>query len=228
MSKLFIPTRLYIKECNGLKYFGKCTGDDIERYNGSGKRWSNHYKKYGKPKTLWVSDWYYEPTRLTRFALLFSHLNKIVESPEWANLRPENGLDGGAIVGESKQSMIEKNKVSMKHSRANETEEQIEQRIVKWRCSSTRCNDCGVILRTNKYEHSCVKPCEKCGGEKSGNGKLCRPCYLEEHDKGVNSKKMEKKSKAKHCVVCDELMRSHSTKPYHTECKKQYYENKEN
>jgi hypothetical protein len=91
------PTRLYIKQCPhcGLKYFGKHTGQNIEKYPGSGVRWNNHLNYHEvEPVHLWNSDWYYD-TSISRFALKFSCMNKIVESDIWANLKPENGLDGG-------------------------------------------------------------------------------------------------------------------------------------
>ena len=96
-TPLVRPTRLYIKQCPhcGLKYFGKSVREDIEKYNGSGVRWNNHLKKHNiTPETLWISDWYYD-TSITRFAIKFSNLNKIVESNEWANLIEENGINGG-------------------------------------------------------------------------------------------------------------------------------------
>jgi len=96
-EKLKTPTRLYIKQCPhcGLKYFGKTTLTDIEKYNGSGKFWLRHIKKYNvTPKHLWNSHWYYD-TSIIIFALKFSRLNKIVEDINWANLKEENGLDGG-------------------------------------------------------------------------------------------------------------------------------------
>jgi hypothetical protein len=91
------PTRLYIKRCPhcGLKYFGKSTLEKIDEYDGSGKRWMRHLIKHNiKPTHLWNSDWYYD-TSITRFALKFSRINKIVSSQNWANLKEENGLDGG-------------------------------------------------------------------------------------------------------------------------------------
>lgn len=91
------PTRLYIKQCPHcqLKYFGKSTAENIETYPGSGARWKNHLKKYGvKPIHLWSSNWYYN-TSIIRFAIKFSRINKIVSSPIWANLKEENGLEGG-------------------------------------------------------------------------------------------------------------------------------------
>jgi hypothetical protein len=91
------PARLYIKQCPhcGLKYFGKSISENIEAYYGSGTRWNNHLKKYKvKPIHLWNSDWYYD-TSIVRFALKFSKINKIVSSKNWANLKEENGLEGG-------------------------------------------------------------------------------------------------------------------------------------
>lgn len=93
----FKPTRLYIKELSGVKYFGKTTRKDVHLYNGSGKIWRNRIKKYGETniKTLWVSEFYYDPEEIQKIALEFSRENNIVESKIWANYKPENGLDGG-------------------------------------------------------------------------------------------------------------------------------------
>lgn len=96
IEQRFKPTRLAVKELNGLKYFCKTVRKNIEKYPGSGVRWTNHVKKYGKEniKTLWVSDWFHCPHHLQDFALMYSEYNQVVESDEWANLIPENGLDG--------------------------------------------------------------------------------------------------------------------------------------
>ena len=92
------PTYLYIKQhsVTKKKYFGKTTNLDPYTYNGSGKHWSRHIKKHGKEHivTLWVSDLYYD-TSIIDVALKFSSDNDIVKSKEWANLEPENGLNGG-------------------------------------------------------------------------------------------------------------------------------------
>lgn len=98
----FRPTRLAVKELNGLKYFCKSIRRNIEKYPGSGVKWSKYTKKYGKKniKTLWVSDWFYCPHHIQEFALMFSEYNQIVECDEWANLIPEHGLDGGVVRGE--------------------------------------------------------------------------------------------------------------------------------
>lgn len=91
------PTRLYIKKCShcDVKYFGKTTSDNVENYIGSGKKWKNHLKKHNATSIhLWNSD-FYTDTSISRFALKFSRLNKIVNSDMWANLKEENGIDGG-------------------------------------------------------------------------------------------------------------------------------------
>lgn len=91
------PTRLYIKQCPHceLKYFGKSNSQNIVSYRGSGTRWRRHLNKHKvEPIHLWNSDWYYD-TSIKRFALKFSRINKIVKSDEWANLKEEDGLDGG-------------------------------------------------------------------------------------------------------------------------------------
>lgn len=97
----FRPTRLYIKELYGVYYFGKTVINDIVSYTGSGKLWKDRIKKYSKEeiKTLWFSDWYTCPEEIQSVALHFSSENQIVESPIWANLKPENGFDGGAVPG---------------------------------------------------------------------------------------------------------------------------------
>ena len=92
-----IPTYLCIKQhsITKKKYFCKTTRPDPLNYLGSGTYWKDHIKKHGKQfvKTIWLSDLYYD-TSISEHALHFSYENNIVESDEWANLKPENGLDG--------------------------------------------------------------------------------------------------------------------------------------
>ncbi|CAB4127482.1 hypothetical protein UFOVP84_209 [uncultured Caudovirales phage] len=91
------PTYLYVKQhsITGLKYLGKTTKDPYT-YNGSGKHWTRHIKKHGKEHivTLWVSNLFYD-TSIVDYALQLSEENNVVESEEWSNMKPENGLDGG-------------------------------------------------------------------------------------------------------------------------------------
>jgi hypothetical protein len=91
------PTRIYHKQCQncGLNYLGKTTSEYVEKYEGSGKHWQRHLKKHNvKPIHIWNSDWFYD-TSIGEYALCLSEKLNIVESKEWANIKPENGLDGG-------------------------------------------------------------------------------------------------------------------------------------
>lgn len=78
----------------GLNYFGKTTVDPYN-YTGSGKYWRRHLTKHGLDiETVFV--WAFEnQEECTKFALQFSIENNIVESKEWANLKLEDGKDGG-------------------------------------------------------------------------------------------------------------------------------------
>jgi len=91
-----MTTYLYHKRhsITGLNYFGKTTTNPYT-YNGSGKYWSSHLAKHGKNiETIQV--WEFDDLQeCSKFALDFSTKHNIVESTEWANLKLENGLDGG-------------------------------------------------------------------------------------------------------------------------------------
>lgn len=107
----FTPTWLYIKqhEKTNLLYFGK-TISSPSKYPGSGTVWRRHLKIHGKEfvKTLW-SKKFYSASEISAFALAISEIFDIVNSLEWANLIPENGIDGGAPG--RKQSTETKNKI---------------------------------------------------------------------------------------------------------------------
>ena len=110
------PTYLYIKQhsITGLKYFGKTSQLDPYKYLGSGKYWTLHIKKHGKEhvETMWVSD-LYQDTSIVEYALHFSLENNIVESNDWANLKHENGLDGGGVRGKSIQAWTPERKAKL-------------------------------------------------------------------------------------------------------------------
>lgn len=94
----FKPTYLYIKQhsITGKLYFGKTTRDP-EKYLGSGTHWKRHIKKHGKEHV--INLWYclfFDKETISEFALMFSEQQAIVESKEWLNKMPENGLDGGS------------------------------------------------------------------------------------------------------------------------------------
>ena len=94
----FKPTALYIKQhsITKLKYFGKTITTNIEKYKGSGTYWGKHINKHGKQfvETTWYQV-FTDIDDLVEFAIFFSEFNNIIESIDWANLKIENGLDGG-------------------------------------------------------------------------------------------------------------------------------------
>lgn len=96
MSREFRPTYLYIKTHNitGLKYFGKTIKDPL-KYKGSGKYWTNHIQKHGYNVTTEIIGYYTIESECISAARQFSKQNNIVESADWANLMPENGINGG-------------------------------------------------------------------------------------------------------------------------------------
>lgn len=94
---MFKKTCLYIKTHNitGLKYFGKTTASDPHSYKGSGKYWKRHIDVHGYDVKTDILGWYDTEESCRIAAIEFSNKNNIVESKEWANLKKENGKDGG-------------------------------------------------------------------------------------------------------------------------------------
>jgi len=82
----------------GLKYFGKSKKchdlDSLMKYGGSGKYWLRYLNKHGKDITMEILGTY-PKEEVKEIALKFSKDNNIVESKEWANLKDEDGLEGG-------------------------------------------------------------------------------------------------------------------------------------
>jgi hypothetical protein len=86
---------LYVKRhsVTGLKYFGK-TIQNPYTYLGSGKHWSNHIAKHGKEHVETLNVWSFnDQAECANFASQFSINYNIVESKEWANLIPEDGIN---------------------------------------------------------------------------------------------------------------------------------------
>ena len=87
---------LYVKthRLTGLKYLGQ-TKQNPFTYKGSGKLWINHFKKHGYDVHTEVIGIFDSKKELKEAGLFYSHIWNIVKSPEWANLKPEEG-DGGS------------------------------------------------------------------------------------------------------------------------------------
>lgn len=86
---------LYVKTHNitKIKYLGK-TIQDPYTYKGSGKRWLNHLKKHGNDVTTEIIGQFTTVEELIKTSIPLSETLNIVDSKQWANLRPESG-DGG-------------------------------------------------------------------------------------------------------------------------------------
>lgn len=91
---LYVKTHLK----TGLKYLGKTEKNPFV-YKGSGKYWKRHIEKYGND--VWTNVVLQTEVKeeMIEYGLYFSNLWNIVESDEWANLKPEAG-DGGFSGGE--------------------------------------------------------------------------------------------------------------------------------
>jgi len=116
--KTFKPTYLYIKQHNvtGLKYFGKTIESDPIKYKGSGKYWLRHLLKYGNNVTTVWYQLFTDINELKEYALNFSKEQNIVESKEWANLKPEDGLRGGGVKGIKLGPMSDEHKQKIRES----------------------------------------------------------------------------------------------------------------
>lgn len=124
-SSIYKPTWLYIKrhKITGLLYFGKTIGD-VLKYNGSGKYWKRHIKKYGIDfvETIWC-ELFFTESELKEFSTLFSEHFEIVKSGKWANLIPESGIDGappGIIFSEQHRENIKKSKTGVPNKKISQ------------------------------------------------------------------------------------------------------------
>jgi len=131
MSTNIKPTWLYLKQHNktGLKYFGK-TIRNPDVYHGSGVYWTKHLEKHGYDVTTVWKQLFTSKEDLVKFALEYSQKNNIVESTEYANLKPEDGLMGGdtGITDQGRKIISEKSK-NQRHT--EETKQKIKEARAK-------------------------------------------------------------------------------------------------
>jgi hypothetical protein len=103
---------LYIKTHNitGLKYLGQTIKDPFV-YRGSGTYWLRHIKKHNNMVSTEVLSRCKNKEELEVCGLFFSKLFNVVDSTEWANLKPETGDGGsGPKSEETKRKMSKSNK----------------------------------------------------------------------------------------------------------------------
>jgi len=122
---------LLLKEHNntGLKYLCKFTeGVKIKcpfKYKGSGKYWKRHLNKHGNNINTNILYKGNSEQELSAHAILWSNIYDVVNNKEFANLIPENGLDGGGLKG-IKLSEERKRKISLFHKGKKRSKETIE------------------------------------------------------------------------------------------------------
>jgi hypothetical protein len=92
----------------GLQYLGKTIQDPF-KYKGSGKRWGYHIKKHGYDVDTVILLETTNEQELITAGLYYSKLWNVVNSNEWANLKPEAG-DGGGMPEASRKQFAEKMK----------------------------------------------------------------------------------------------------------------------
>lgn len=173
---LYIATHL----TTGKKYFGKTichfTKEDLQKkYHGSGIHWRNHLNKHGDTVSMEIyqicslnelDDDYVVP-----IALKFSEENNIVKSKEWANQKPENGLDGGSKKSEDAKRNIgngNKSKIISPEQRAI-LSEQASRKVC--------CLHCRVEVNFSNFKR--YHQGEKCFNDNSFRKGCCIKCKIE-------------------------------------------------
>lgn len=91
---------LMIKSHNitGLKYLCQTKKKDPYSYKGSGKYWKLHLKQHGNNIHTEILKECVSKEELKEWGLYYSNLWNIVDSNNWANLKPETG-EGGPLYG---------------------------------------------------------------------------------------------------------------------------------
>lgn len=124
---------LYKKTHNitGLNYLGK-TVQDPYKYSGSGKYWKNHIKKHGNDVTTVILKECQDPDELKTWGIYYSELWNVVESDDWANIKPENGDGGDTSLTpnylKSKPRFSHKGEANPNYKHGNATKEAVESR----------------------------------------------------------------------------------------------------
>jgi hypothetical protein len=78
----------------GIKYLGKTVAKDPSKYKGSGKYWEAHLKKHGNIVKTEILKECATSDEIKYWGKYYSELWNVVDSDDWANLKPEEG-DGG-------------------------------------------------------------------------------------------------------------------------------------
>lgn len=105
-------------QTTGLKYLCQTKRKDPYKYKGSGTEWCKHLNKYGNKHTTEVLRECYTKEELKEYGLFYSSLWNVVDSSDWANLKPEDGGGGWYLFGDKnpqkRKEVREKTSAGMK------------------------------------------------------------------------------------------------------------------
>lgn len=112
---------LYVKTHNktGLKYLGMTKSKDPHKYPGSGTRWLHHLRKHGYDYSTEIIKECIDKSELKIWGVYYSNLWNIVESDNWANLKPEEA-DGGGHSEETRRKIGLKSKGRIQSAEARQ------------------------------------------------------------------------------------------------------------
>lgn len=193
---------LYIKTHNktGLKYLGKTVQDPFT-YKGSGKRWINHIKKHGNDVTTEVVGTYETIDDLRSDSIIISEKYNIVNSNEWANLRPETG-DGGDTSSYIDYSKLNRGKgLTYEQRYGGEKAEELK-RLRKQQLGKNSSNRKGKTL-ADIYGTERAEQITKANSEKHQEK---RGPYSEERKRNISEAKKGKSYAKEQCSVCGRVL----------------------
>ena len=84
----------------GLKYLCQTKQNNPHKYRGSGVNWLKHLKEHGHEHTTEILHECHTKEELKKYGLHYSSLWNVVDSIEWANLKPEDGGGGWYLFGD--------------------------------------------------------------------------------------------------------------------------------
>ena len=146
----------------GLNYLGKTTQDPLQ-YKGSGTYWLRHIKKHGNDVDTEILKECATNEEVKTWGLYYSDLWNIVESADWANIKPETG-EGGSQKGRVLLSMRGKpahnkgkpcnNKIRKPYKYASRSPSKLKNRI-RPRLSCLCCKKVVDEANFNRYHQYC-------------------------------------------------------------------------
>lgn len=146
---------LYVKTHNktGKKYLGQTKSKDPHKYKGSGIYWNNHCKVHGYDYTTEIIRECQSKSELKEWGIYYSELWNIVESEEWANLKPETGEGGFSSAGWSDQRSKNQS-IKMKDRWQNDTYAEYMSQVLtqKWQDPVTKQKRIETMNQAKKTE----------------------------------------------------------------------------